>query len=72
MDIATVPLLHEGEWNRDLLRFAEGRDTVSSTHIREGIVIRPEREGFDEKLGRRILKYISDEYFLRKGGTEYH
>ena len=41
--------------------------------IREGVVIRPARERYSEELsGRLVLKSISDDYVLRKGGTEYH
>ncbi len=35
-----------------------------AAHIREGVVVRPVRERRDPKLGRVILKYLSDEYLL--------
>ena len=39
----------------------------------EGIVIRPASERWSERLqGRLILKSLSDEYLLRKDGTENH
>lgn len=41
--------------------------------IREGHVIRPLIESYSERLqGRLIVKKISDEYLLRKSGTERH
>lgn len=41
--------------------------------IIEGVVIRPAAEEWSERLqGRKILKSISDEYLLRKEGTERH
>ena len=40
-------------------------------HCREGIVITAEPESHDFRLGRRILKFISDDYLLRKNGTDF-
>ena len=42
-------------------------------HIREGIVIRPMKEKFNEKIGRVILKFLNDDYLLDQNPkTEYH
>jgi len=40
---------------------------LGSDHIREGVVVRPTIERIDPKVGRAVLKYISDEYLLAKG-----
>lgn len=40
--------------------------------MREGIVIRPVLERRHDALGRVQLKSVSDDYLLRKGGTEYN
>jgi RNA ligase (TIGR02306 family) len=49
---------------------SEGPTTLGAGHIREGVVVRPERERTDPKLGRVVLKYIGDEYLLAKGITD--
>jgi RNA ligase (TIGR02306 family) len=72
--VATVPVLYRGPFNHDVVRQHTGGTTaLGAAQIREGVVIRPAKERFCEELdGRLILKSISDEYVLRKGGTEFH
>jgi hypothetical protein len=43
---------------------SRGRTTLPDQHIREGVVVRPAMERFDPKIGRAILKYLSDDYLL--------
>lgn len=70
--IATVPKLFHGEFSAaELQHHTNGRD-FSDSHVREGVVVRPERERNHPQLGRVILKSISPDYELRRGGTEYH
>lgn len=54
--------------------FTSGKETISGneTNIREGIVIKPIFERVDFSLGRVVLKSVSEEYLLRKGGTEFN
>jgi RNA ligase (TIGR02306 family) len=67
VEISTVPLLHRGPWKDDLKALAEGNSLVpGANHVREGIVIRPVRERFDERIGRVILKLHGEGYLLRK------
>jgi len=40
--------------------------------MREGVVVTAARERQDDILGRVILKSVSEDYLLRKGGTEYN
>lgn len=40
-------------------------------HIREGVVVRPVDERTDPKIGRVILKYVSDAYLLNKNISDY-
>jgi len=48
-----------------------GRTTFAGAdHIREGVVVRPVRERADPKIGRVILKYLSDEYLFAKGVSD--
>lgn len=73
--LPTVPTLYVGPYDLALLTtLAEGTERVSGTeaHLREGLVVRadPERRA-DELGGRAILKFVSEAYLTRKGGTEY-
>jgi len=70
--LTPVPLLYEGPWSTDLLALAEGKSTIAN-NVREGFVVRPQKERFSEEVGRVILKMIGEGYYLRKGNqTEYH
>lgn len=75
MDIARVPVLYRGPFSKEvMLQYTEGKETVSGKemHIREGIVIIPRKERYDQLLGRVILKSVSNEYLLRTGkATEF-
>lgn len=53
-------------YSLDLVKgYSEGQSTVpGAAHIREGVVVRPLRERTDPRIGRVILKYVSDEYLL--------
>ena len=42
-----------------------------ANHIKEGVIIRPLKEEWNNRIGRKILKYKSDAYLARKGGTEF-
>jgi RNA ligase (TIGR02306 family) len=63
--VATVPILERGPFSLDLVRqHAGGATTLDDKHIREGVVVRPVKERLDPKIGRLILKYLSDDYLL--------
>jgi RNA ligase (TIGR02306 family) len=73
--VATVPQVYRGPYDAEVIRQHTGGHTLvcEQRQIREGVVIRPSKERFSEELnGRLVLKSISDDYVLRKGGTEYH
>ena len=71
LGLPTVPDLHVGPWDPALLTLAEGQSTLAAAdHVREGIVIKPVRERFDDRIGRVILKCHGESYLTRKGGTE--
>lgn len=75
INLNRVPVLYKGPFNEKVLNeFTNGKETVSGKelHIREGIVITPAKERYDASLGRVILKSISMDYLLRKGGTEFN
>jgi RNA ligase (TIGR02306 family) len=63
--VATVPLLDRGPFSLENVReLSAGQTVLPDDHIREGVVVRPARERFDEKVGRAILKYLNDDYLL--------
>lgn len=73
-DIPTVPLLYKGPYTRDVVNnLTSGRSVLDPGTIREGVVVRAEPPRYDMKLGRVVLKSISEEYLLRKNknATEF-
>lgn len=73
LSIPTVPELYQGPFNYEALdSLSKGKDTLTHSHIREGLVIKPLTETYDPVIGRLVLKYVSDDYLTRKGGSELH
>lgn len=73
LGLETVPQLYYGVYDKEkLLTFRDGKDTISESHIREGIVMKTLVEGQHPKHGRKIAKWISPDYLLRKNGTEFN
>jgi RNA ligase (TIGR02306 family) len=73
--IPMVPILYEGPFSQAIVnKHTNGATTLmnENAHIREGVVIRPYLERDDFSIGRVILKSISEDYLLRKDGTEFH
>lgn len=71
--IKTVPELYRGKINQEVLEtLRSGKTTLGGNHIREGIVIKPLQERYNERIGRVIVKHINDEYLTRNNGTEYN
>lgn len=75
MSIERVPVLYRGSFSKEVMNeHTNGQETVSGKemHIREGIVITPIAERYNNKIGRVILKSVSSDYLLRKGkSTEF-
>jgi RNA ligase (TIGR02306 family) len=66
--VPTAPVVYRGPFSVDAVKAVSGgKTTMGSDHIREGVVVRPTTERSDPKVGRAVLKYISDEYLLAKG-----
>ena len=73
LKVETVPLLYRGPFRLDLaLAHRDGKTTIGSAHLREGIVVTADPDVFDPTVGRKMLKFISDDYLLRKGATDGH
>jgi RNA ligase (TIGR02306 family) len=65
--VPTVPLLGRGAYSLAYVKgLSSGKTTMADKHIREGGVVKPIKERYDPKIGRVILKYVSDAYLLNK------
>lgn len=65
--VETVPVLASVAFDlSEVRRFSEGKTQLmqQAAHIREGVVVRPAKERHDPRLGRVILKYVSDSYLF--------
>lgn len=74
LGIPAVPIVYAGPFSAAALAEATTGQSALASHIREGVVIRPGQERRDDEsgLGRVILKSVSPDYLLRRGGTEYN
>jgi hypothetical protein len=68
MDVETVPILYKGPYSLDKIKELSKGKAFSGTHIREGVVVKPVVERTDPRVGRVVLKYLSDDYLM--GMTE--
>jgi RNA ligase (TIGR02306 family) len=73
LKLETVPVLYTGPYDLPALEAVrDGKDAISGTNVREGIVIRSLVEGRHPYHGRKIGKFVSPDYLLRKGNvTEF-
>lgn len=72
LGLPIVPILYKGKYgDTTLAEHTNGKSKLCPTQIGEGCVVKPLKEVTDLHIGRKILKSISEEYLLRKGGTEY-
>lgn len=55
-----------------LLQYRDGKSTMGGDHMREGIVIRSVNGDKHPRYGRKIAKFVSPDYLLRKNGTEFN
>lgn len=65
--VETVPVLATIPFDLESIkRYSEGKTMLmwENPHIREGVVVRPLQERTDPKIGRVILKYVSDSYLF--------
>lgn len=78
-EIPLVPHIQPGFYSfTELCDLAQGETVLNPGQIKEGIVVRPYVEKTwkngdrDPNPKRMIFKIISDDYLLRKGGSEHH
>ncbi len=73
LGLPVVPVLYEGPYDLAAMEpFRDGKDTISGTNVREGIVIVARSGGRHVNHGRKIGKWISPAYLLRKNATEFN
>lgn len=79
MGLTLVPVLYEGPYSLEKREvYVNGHESITgkNLHIREGIVIRPLKERTHPDVealnGRVQFKHISENYLVRKGGTEFN
>lgn len=66
--ICCAPILHSGPWQglEYHKHLADGPSKECQNEIREGFVVRPIKERYDDHVGRVILKLHGDAYLQRK------
>lgn len=70
--LPTVPVLYSGPLDRNVVEgLRGGKSILDPNTIREGVVVRPVKERFNYETGRTLFKIVSEEYKLRKKGTEH-
>jgi RNA ligase (TIGR02306 family) len=68
MGLETVPILYRGVWQEELVELRNGNTTIiGANHTREGFVVKPTVEMWDSRIHRVILKFVGEDYLLRKG-----
>jgi len=73
LKLPVAPELYVGQFDRKILESETvGNSTLSGNQVREGVVVRPFEEQYDNRIGRKILKSVNLEYLLRKNPTEFH
>lgn len=66
-----VPVLDYFDFNYERVAELTGGQSTLGGNIREGIVIEPVIPRLDARIGNVWLKSISEQYLLRKDGTEF-
>ena len=73
-NLPTAPELYQGPFDKATAKsLTEGCSVLEPTQkIREGIVIKPLHEENCPSVGRKVLKWVSDEYLLLKENSDWH
>lgn len=70
LNLPMVPLVYRGPWDETLISTLSNGKSTLADHVREGFVGRPVKERWNDEIGRVILKYVGEDYLLRKEGTK--
>jgi RNA ligase (TIGR02306 family) len=72
LGIGQVHCFYRGPFSWETLaEHTDGKTATGADHIREGVVVAPVVQRDHIRLGRVIVKSVSEHYLLRKGGTEF-
>ena len=67
-----VPELYYGPFSLAKIKeLTIGKTLLGADHIREGVVVKPVAERSHPKIGRTVLKYVSDEFLATKDGKDF-
>ena len=70
--VARPPVLYRGPYSVEAIEaVTSGTSSIDGKTLKEGVVVTPVKEFEDRYLGRAIVKSVSPDYLLRKGGTEF-
>lgn len=68
-----VPVLYEGKFSFDAIEpYRDGKDSISSSNVREGVVIKTRNFDRHPNYGRKIAKWVSPAYLLKSTGEEFN
>lgn len=64
--VPTAPIVYRGPFSMaKIAELSKGKSLISGAdHIREGVVVKPAEERWDPRVGRVVLKYVSDDYLV--------
>lgn len=72
LGVEQVHCFYRGPFSWETLaEHTDGKTSTGADHIREGVVVTPVKQRDHIRLGRVIVKSVSEKYLLRKGGTEF-
>lgn len=75
LNLRAVPEIYRGPYHNEIINsYTSGKELVSGKmlHIREGIVIKPVKNRYNYRGNRVVMKSVSEEYLMRKNGSELH
>lgn len=73
MKLQGVPCLYVGPFERSIAELHRvGDSLIGGQKVREGVVIKPVIERSATSMGRVVLKFINDDYYLLADGTDFH
>lgn len=68
LKISRVPVLARFKYSYEaVVALRDGKDSISNSNVKEGVVVKPVIERRNDKLGRIQLKFVSPDYKTRKG-----
>jgi RNA ligase (TIGR02306 family) len=71
LGLETAPVLYRGPWDPAIAyELAEGCSMLDPSHVREGVVVRPVHERWDDHVGRVILKLHGEGFLLGTKGKK--